>query len=65
MQWIARVNPTTYTIDALRSMTYSITYSGQVNNWLSFGVLIAFAVLGIGLATRAFRAEVKQRGGAA
>ncbi len=65
MQWVARVNPTTYTIDTLRSMTYGITYSGQANNWLSFGVLIAFAVMGIALATRAFGAVVKQRGGAA
>jgi ABC-2 type transport system permease protein len=65
MQWVARFNPTTYAIDALRWLVYGIRYEGQVNLWLSAVVVTGFALLGMLLAVRAFRNEIRQRGGAA
>ena len=65
MQWVARFNPTTYAIDAMRWLVYNIHYEGQANLWLSVGIVSGFAVLGMMLAVRAFRREIKQRGGAA
>lgn len=65
MQVVARLNPTTYCIDAVRSLMYGITYAGQANNWVSLAVLVGFAAFGVGLATLAFRAQVRRSGGTA
>jgi ABC-2 type transport system permease protein len=64
MGWIARVNPTTYVIDSLRRLMYGVSYAGQMPGWLSALVLVGFAALGMALATLAFRAEIRARGGA-
>lgn len=61
---VARLNPTSYVIDAVRSLVYGISYPGQFNNWVSLAVVVAFAVFGMGLATFAFRRTVKRQGGA-
>jgi len=65
MQWVARFNPTTYAIDALRWLVYGIRYEGQINLWLSVAVVTGFALLGMLLAVRAFQREIKERGGVA
>jgi ABC-2 type transport system permease protein len=64
MGWIARLNPTTYVIDTLRRLMYGVSYAGQMPGWLSALVLVGFAALGMALATLAFRAEIRARGGA-
>ncbi|MGF1507540.1 MAG: ABC transporter permease [Anaerolineae bacterium] len=60
MQVIGRLNPTTYVIDAVRSLMYGVEYAGQANNWLALGVLIGFALFGIVLSTVAFRAQIRR-----
>ncbi len=64
MVWIARLNPTTYAIDAVRRLMYGATYPGQMNIWLSLVVVTGFALLGMLLASLAFRATVRRQGGA-
>lgn len=64
MGWIARLNPTTYVIDAVRDLLYGITYPGQAGLGLAFAVTLGFALLGMTLATLSFRAEVRKTGGA-
>ena len=64
MQWVVRLNPTTYVIDGVRRMMYGIITPDQAGVWLSLGVVTAFALLGMGLAVLAFRGTVSQRGGA-
>ncbi len=64
MGWIARLNPTTYVIDAVRELLYGITYPGQAGLVLAFVVTLGFALLGMGLAAHSFRAEVRKTGGA-
>jgi len=64
MAWIARANPTTYVIDAVRRLAYGVTYDGQVPVGLALAVVAGFALLGMALAVRAFRATVRERGGA-
>jgi ABC-2 type transport system permease protein len=65
MQTLARLNPTTYAIDAVRRLMYGIEYAGQANNLVSLLVLVAFALFGVMLATFAFRAQVRRSGGTA
>lgn len=65
MQWIARINPTTYAIDAVRRLVYGIEYSGQVGTGLCFLIVAAFAAIGMGLATYVFRSTIRQQGNAA
>lgn len=64
LAWIARINPTTYAIDAVRGLMYGLHFEGQMSLWLSLAVLVGFAVLGMGLATLAFRGTVKRQGAA-
>lgn len=62
MQWVARVNPTTYAIDAVRRLIYGIEYAGQINTVVCFVVVAAFAAAGMGLAAAMFRATIRQQG---
>lgn len=64
LAWIARLNPTTYAIDAVRGLMYGIQYDGQMSLWLSLAAVGAFAFLGMALATWAFQGTVKRQGGA-
>jgi ABC-2 type transport system permease protein len=63
MRWIALFNPTTYVIEATRWLLYGITMPQPLTGALSLGVLLVFALLGMGLAARAFQREVRARGG--
>jgi len=65
MQWIARFNPTTYVIDAVRHLMYGINYVGQANLIVAFAVVSGFAVFGMTLATFSFRGQIRKQGGAA
>jgi ABC-2 type transport system permease protein len=65
MQWIARLNPTTYAIDAIRRLVYGIQYEGQTGLWFGILVVVLFSAFGMLLAVMAFRGEVKRHGGAA
>lgn len=64
LAWIARLNPTTYAIDAVRGLVYGIQYEGQMSLWVSLVVVGGFAFLGMLLATLAFRGTVKRQGSA-
>lgn len=56
----ALFNPTTYAVSGLRQLTMApVTMGGEpLSLWLSAGVLLAFAVLGMALALRAFKSAV-------
>ncbi len=55
------LNPTTYTIDGLRQMTFQTTLAGgaPLPLWLCWTVVLAFAAGGMGLALAAFRKSIR------
>jgi ABC-type multidrug transport system permease subunit len=59
----AYANPTTYVVTGLRNITLGAAPSmGAVANiplWLCFVVVVTFAVLGMGLALKAFKSAIK------
>ena len=59
----AMLNPTTYAVTGLRQITMAPVLSmGRVDTialWLCFVVTVAFAILGMALALRAFRSAIK------
>ena len=64
-QWMeigSRLNPTTYVVDGLRQMVLKdadLMGNSPLDLWLCFAVVGGFAVFGMGLAYRAFKASVK------
>lgn len=62
MQVASLLNPTTYVVTGLRTITLATADIGVVDSiplWLCFLVTILFATLGMALALRAFRSAIK------
>jgi ABC-2 type transport system permease protein len=63
MQIGAYINPTTYVVSGLRQTTLAtgpdMSGGETISLWLSFLVVAVFAVLGMGLALKAFKSAIK------
>lgn len=57
MRWIVLVNPTTYLIDAIRTLAFGSPAS--LSLWLSFSVISIFTVISMWLALIAFKRSVR------